>query len=180
MFIPSIYKSAPQVIHINAGNGDYAISSVNPNYTRVTPQGFPAADASGFPISKYLVARIKNATTLEIVAGADNFAPAPAFSGYVLVEEFLPLFFRQIFYRSSITLTDETLSGTENTGLTLSDRAYVLSMGWSGSASILVSSSVQVGFSIDTSTGIVTMNRSYTFAGNTGSITGYFMVIDPK
>lgn len=181
MFIPSIYKSAPQVITINSGNGDYAISSIDPNYTRVTPLGYPSANDNGFVNQKYLVARIKTATLLEIVAGAET--GTNAFAGKVLIEEYLPLFFRQVFYRSNIVVTDNNLNNTENTGLTLSSKAYVLPMGWNGAVTIeegnIAAASVQVGFSLVTATGIVTMSRNRC-PGNGGSLTGYFMVIDPK
>jgi hypothetical protein len=184
MFIPSMYKSAPQVINITAGNSDYAISAVNADYTRVTPAGFPTANDSGFTNQNYLVARIKTSTLLEIVAGAG--AGANPFAGKVLVEEFLPLFFKRAFIRNSIAITDETLTGTYDTGIIFgaSSRAYVLSMGWSASvthpAVNIPASAVQVGFELDKTTGIVTMTRNFVTPGIVGTITGYFMVVEPK
>lgn len=185
MFIPSMYKSAPQVVSFSyAGSTwpqDITIpSAVNPSYTRVTLQGWASANASGFVPPGNCRYTLLNGTTIRIYEVAGITAPA-TFVATFLVEEYIPFFLRQpVHYNSGIILFDQT-QVTVNTGLTLSSKAFVLFLGCiaTDQVSQVEADEANCRVSLNTGTGIVTITRIGTFEDG-GNLTCNFAVIDPK
>jgi hypothetical protein len=180
MFIPSIYKSTPQVIA--AAFGTNAISSVNRSYSRETLLGWGTGSDFGQLVSdsqcRY---KITSNTTLEVYSVGDVSAGTPLLN--ILIEEYLPFFFRQAFYRNDITIADTDSNNTLNTGLSLGSKAFVLHLGNSSNIPappIRAERQVNCTLSLNRATGVVTASRVGDASVNGGTLTTSFLVIDPK
>jgi hypothetical protein len=173
MYIPSIYKS---IQHVNMSAAT-AISAVDTNYSRLTIQGFESTDQSGAITQQ--MARVFFNSTVQIGFAGQGICN-------ILVEEYYPAFFRQVFFFGTIAITPGNLTGTNNTGLTLGSKAYVHPLGSDDACVTALSKAVAqitATLSINTATGVVTATRYETLnvpSGDTGDLTVGFMVIDPR
>lgn len=173
MFIPSIYKSTPQKLNVNV-NGVVGISTVNKNYTRLSILG---VNQGGNDLV-YARAALNSNSQVEVF-GLSSVSFTPSLD--ILIEEFLPLFYRQPFYFNTVDITDLSQSNTVNTGLTLGPKAFVVHLGSNFSpASIAIASYIMMSrVSLNIATGVVTATRTLG-DGASNTLTTGFMVIDPK
>lgn len=179
-FIPSIYKSAPQIIP--AALGSNAITSVDKDYSRETLMGWGTSSDFGQLVSQSQCRyKITTNTNLEVYTVGDVGAGTPNLN--ILIEEFLPIFFRQAFFRGELTMGPATNTATYPTGLTLGSKAFVLHLGNSSDIAappLRPERAVNCNLSINRGTGVVTATRVGTASDGAGTMSTGFLVIDPK
>lgn len=180
MFIPSIYKSAPQVL---SGNGpgyatptDLVITSVNPLYTRLTILGW-IGGAGGTVSPSQVICKVKDATHITISGGG---------AYRIVVEEFLPGFFNQAFQYGIVTIPTTTITGSTAHGLTLGSNAFVVWLGNESNRAAdlgggLALTEAQVRATLRLSGANVIADCTLAdYAASPGSVTVNYLLIDPR
>lgn len=178
-YIPSIYRSTPQQVSVTTIGSNIAISSVDPNYSRITILGQGSVDTSGFVQPSRLRVSFVDATHI-IAAGVGN--------AIVLIEEFNPRFFRQAFHHGTITIGVAATSGSDASGLTLGGKAFPVHNGETSARSSspglglsLTEAMVRTTLSLNRGTGVVSANcASAPYADGQGTIVIGYTLIDPK
>lgn len=180
MFIPSIYKTAPQVVAVGS-LATAAISAVNDvNYTKLSVLGFESSNQTGALNTGSEFPRLTLNSTVQIENKGRCLIN-------VLVEEFLPGFFRQAFVYQTLAIGPSAFTGTYNSGLTLGPNAYVHYLGVSDAfavAGTLALAQMTAKLDLNIGTGVVTGTRFERITDSdpsgTGNLTVGFIIIDPR
>lgn len=176
MFIPSIYRTPPQVITAT-GAADFIISAVNDiNYVRLSLVGQKFAVSSTNSSS----GRVFPKDTTHITATADSVGSFG--EAKVLIEEFIPGFFLQPFHYDTVDIAPGSLTGTKNTGLTLGPKAFIVMCGQVNGMNFAFSpiDSTQGELSLNVGTGVVTATVRLASDPGDGFYRAGFVVIDPR
>lgn len=181
MFIPSLFKSIPQVFSgIGPGYGaptDILISAVDPNYTELSLQGWDGI-GSGAVDPSQLMCKMKDATHFTIEGSASDYR--------ILVREWFAGFFRQPFQYGTVTIASGAITGNTAHGLALGSKAYVL---WMGNESTR-DGDIGAGLALTEQQVRPTVRLaginiradvlSADYAGAPGTVTVSYLLVDPK
>jgi hypothetical protein len=172
-----MYKSTPQSIVAVAGNN--LISSVNPLYTRLTHNGPRSSNSGGFVSANRGMLQMVDATHFSLTN------PLRASGMVVLVEEFIPGFFRQAFQWGNITIPSGTTQATIAHGLSLGPNAYVIATGSISNRGPdtggLALAEAQVMADVELSGGnLIASCDEVDYGTNPGNITVGYCLIDPR
>lgn len=188
MFIPSIYKSAPQVVDyttptaVPPGSDTVAIPiPVNKDYARISIQGWASASENGVISQSILRCELTDDDEITIY-GTGTITFPNDFVATFLVEEYIPFFFHQPFYYGNGTIDHNQLTEVVATGLTLSSKAYIQYLGSSASGvtDAAMEAKLRTRVELNTGNGEVTITRMRILDDGVGDITTSFLIIDPK
>ena len=151
---------------------DVAITAVDPAYTRISAIAGQQFNNESFRIA------LMSATNVRFT-NFTNSSGNPDFNVNVklLVEEYLPFFFRQAFHYGVVTLGSGVVSNSVNTGLTFGPKALLVSLGIDFDFPLPTPYFRSAQLSL--SGGIVTALRPIPHT-NTGNLNLGFLIMDPK
>src|SRR5215831_8885981 len=123
MFIPSMYKSTPQIVAASSGVNTIPVA-INPNFTRITNIGPRSSNTGGTVSPNRGLLQLTGSTTFTLTSPMTSAGICR-----VLVEEFIGGFFRQNFQYGTIFIGSGAASGATAHGLTLGTKAFALPLG---------------------------------------------------
>lgn len=175
-FIPSIFRSVPQVIDINAGVGSYVITSVDVTLTELSIGGYADPNSGGTVSANGLRVTLTDATHITVAGGSGG--------SYVTVREYNRPFLIQAVSYGTVTIAIGGTTISTAHGLTLGAKAYLINLGNTSDRAAdgglaLAESQVKAKIRLNganVQATVITAN----YAGAPGTVIVGYCIVDPK